>query len=146
MSAGAKAGRTACARRYWGIGSGQTPAQRKSFEAQLAKLDAALQRHGGPFLVGQHLTLADVVTYPFMRRFDVGMRQFCSYDVSSALGGSVGAWLAAMGKRESCRITSADDALLLRAYEQHMCLDFFDYTSYGVFDLHPGLQHLCADS
>lgn len=49
----------------------------------------------------------------------------------------MGGWLAAMGARPSCSITSADDAKLLRAYEDHLSLDFFDYDPYTVFQLHP---------
>jgi glutathione S-transferase len=124
-------------RRYWGIGGGQTSQQRAAFEAQLSSLQSTLQRHGGPFLMGERLTLADIAYYPFARRFDVGMPHFCGYDLSAALGGSVGGWLQAMGQRESCGITTADDALLLAAYQQHRSLDFFDYDPYGVFDLHP---------
>ncbi|GAB4819386.1 hypothetical protein N2152v2_006432 [Parachlorella kessleri] len=123
--------------RYWGIGSGQSASQRAAFEAQLSNLQAALQRHGGPFLAGPHPTLADIAYYPFIRRFGVGMERFAGYDVTTVLGGSVGRWLDAMGHRESCRVSSADDVLLLQAYERHRCLDFFDYDSYEVFDLHP---------
>lgn len=124
-------------RRYWGIGSGASQAQRQAFEAALRPLHNSLQRHGGPFLAGQQPSLADVVYYPFAKRFDLGARRFSGYDMHAALGGSVGGWLEAMGRRESARITTADDALLLAAYEEHKCLDFFDYTTYDVFQLHP---------
>jgi hypothetical protein len=65
------------------------------------------------------------------------MRQLCGYDVSAALGGSIGAWLAAMDARPSCGVTAADSALLLKAYKRHMSLDFFDYDTYTAFQLHP---------
>ena len=75
------------------------------------------------------------------------MQHFAGYDLTAALGGSVGRWLDAMGERASCRIASADDALLLQAYVRHRCLDFFDYDSYGVFDLHPqNREHLPVSS
>lgn len=128
--------------RYWGIGSGQTATQRSAFEQQLRQLDASLQRHGGPFLLGAHPSLADINIYPFLKRFDVGMRQLAGYNVIAALGGGIGAWLAAMDARPTCRTSAADSGLLLQAYEEHMSLDFFDYETFGCFQLHPHNAHL----
>ena len=122
--------------RHWGIGSGQTAAQRAAFEVQLAGLDAALRQHGGPFLLGPQPSLADIMVYPFLKRYAVA-QPLTGYDVGAALGGSVGRWLAAMGARPSCRTTSADDALLLQAYQQHRSLDFFDLETYSCCQLHP---------
>ena len=70
------------------------------------------------------------------------MRQLAGYDVSAALGGSVGAWLAAMDARPACCTTAADSSLLLQAYTEHMSLDFFDYETFGCFQLHPHNAHL----
>ena len=43
--------------RSWGIGSRPTGAHRKGFDNSLQVLAASLQQHGGPFLLGQQLTL-----------------------------------------------------------------------------------------
>jgi glutathione S-transferase len=122
--------------RSWGIGSGQTAAQRASFEEHLRGLHASLERHGGPYLLGSQPSLADIVVYPFMKRFDVAA-PLTRYDVSAALGGSIGRWLAAMDARPSCRTSAASSAALLQAYRQHRSLDFFDYETFGCFQLHP---------
>ena len=132
------AGRTG---RYWGIGTAQSAAQRAAFEQQLSKLAAVLTQHGGPYLLGAEPCLADINVYPFIKRFAVGMPQLCGYDVSMAAGGAVGAWLAAMDARPSCHASAADGDLLLRAYKQYMSLDFFDYDSHTVFQLHPHNAH-----
>lgn len=50
--------------RSWGIGGGQTEAQQKSFEAQLITLDESLSTFGGPFLLGERVSL---VRGPFGR-------------------------------------------------------------------------------
>lgn len=131
--------------RYWGIGSGQTAAQRAAFEDALQGLAAPLQRWGGPFLLGTEPSLADINVYPFVKRYDTGMRELCGFDVSAALGGSIGAWLAAMDARPSCSATAADPQLLLAAYKQHMSLDFFDYDTYAAFQLHPQNRHLLGE-
>jgi glutathione S-transferase len=127
--------------RHWGIGSGQTAAQREGFEAHLRGLSASLQRHGGPFLLGTHLTLADVMVYPFLYRFSVA-KKFSGYDIGAVLGGRIGEWLAALEARPAFRTTSADSRLLLEAFTAHQSLDFFDYETYTCFQLHPHNQHM----
>lgn len=124
--------------RYWGIGGGQTAAQKAAFESRLdAAVVMPLAQSGGPYLLGEKLSVADISLFPFVRRFDVGAKAFCGFDVRGACGGAVGRWLVVMEGRPSCRITAADDALLLQAYKKHRSLDFFDYDSYGIFALHP---------
>lgn len=126
--------------RYWGIGSGHTDSQRAEFESALKKaiVDPIQSSNGGPFLMGEQLTLADIAVFPFVKRYQVACREFCSgYDVSSVLHGVVGKWLDAMGQRSAVQITSASDELLLKAYKKHSSLDFFDYDSYSATELHP---------
>lgn len=129
--------------RYWGIGSGQSAAQRSAMDAALRGLAASLSKHGGPFLLGAAPTLADIAVYPFAKRFAVAA-PLTGYDVAAAAGGAIGGWLAAMDARPSCATTAADPGLLLKAFQQHMSLDFFDYESYTAFQLHPHNRHLLA--
>lgn len=124
--------------RYWGIGSDPSQSQKKSFEQALKKgiLDP-VEESGGPYLMGESVTLADIAVYPFVKRFAVACPEFSGYDVYKALNGAVGKWLKAMEERPACRVSSADDGLLLKAYRKHRSLDFFDYDSYLCCDLHP---------
>ncbi|KAK9917805.1 hypothetical protein WJX75_008460 [Coccomyxa subellipsoidea] len=130
------AGRTG---RSWGIGTGQSDGQRKSFEAVLKRLDGPLAQLGGPFLTGKEVSLADLVLFPFIERFAIAMPEFAAYDVRHAFGGSIGAWLSSMAERPACRIASADSSLLLEAFRHHRSLDFFDFTTYSATQLHPHL-------
>lgn len=43
--------------RSWGIGTGQSDGQRKSFEAVLKRLNGPLAQLGGPFLTGKEVSL-----------------------------------------------------------------------------------------
>lgn len=43
--------------RPWGIGSGQTESQRAAFRQELSKLEQALEKSGGPFLMGRSVSL-----------------------------------------------------------------------------------------
>lgn len=127
--------------RSWGIGSGQSASQRAAMDAALAELAAAIAATGGPFLLGPAPTLADINCYPFIKRYSVAA-PLTGYDVAAAGGGAVGRWLAAMDGRPSAATTAADPALLLQAFKTHQSLDFFDYETYSVFELHPHNRHL----
>lgn len=48
--------------RLWGIGTGQTAQQRQRFEAQLSKLQNVMDKYGGPYLVGDQVTLVSCAT------------------------------------------------------------------------------------
>lgn len=122
--------------RHWGIGGGQSAAQKAALEAQLGQLAAALERHGGPFLLGADVSLADIVAAPFIRRFAVAA-PLIGYDVRAAGGGAVGRWLDALDARPSGAAAAADPSLLLEAFRKHRSLDFFDYDTYRCFELHP---------
>lgn len=129
------AGRTG---RYWGIGSGASASQKKDFEAALKKaIVDPIKESGGPYLMGSEVSLADLAVYPFVARFAVGAPEFAGYGVRTALGGVAGEWLRAMRERASGAVTTADDAALLKAYQTHRSLDFFDYDTYLATALHP---------
>ena len=114
-------------------------------DAQLGQLAAALDAHGGPFLLGAHISLADILVYPFLKRFAVAA-PLTGYAVEAAGGGSIGRWLAAMDARPSCATTAADPQLLLEAFKRHKALDWFDYLTVGAFELHPHNAHLLQRS
>ncbi|KAK9867166.1 hypothetical protein WJX84_010666 [Apatococcus fuscideae] len=128
--------------RSWGIGSRPTGAQRKAFESSLQALSTSLEQHGGPFLLGPQLTLADLVLLPFMERFDLVTREFLGMRLETMHGGRVQAWLEGLRQRPSCRTASADRRLLLEAYREHRSLDFFDYQTYSAAACHPQLAYL----
>ena len=119
--------------RLWGIGPNPNPA---ALGRELGALEEILAKSGGPYLCGPDVTLADLATYPFVERFEValGIGGHSVRDLGSPL---VWQWMQDMQARDSCRWAAADPTLLGEAYKKHGCLDFFDYTSYGVWDLHP---------
>mmetsp|Transcript_5639 Transcript_5639/g.15786 ORF Transcript_5639/g.15786 Transcript_5639/m.15786 type:complete len:131 (+) Transcript_5639:35-427(+) len=122
--------------RYWGIGSGVTEQQLRSYHAVLRPLEGALEEHGGPFLIGPNVTQANVILFPFMERFDLIASKIYGRDAAAVTGQPIQAWLRAMKQRPSVSKASADPSLLLKAYQKHKCLDFFDFTTYGAAD-HP---------
>ena len=124
--------------RYWGIGNSPSSKQIESFEKALkTAIVDPVEASGGPYLMGENVTLADIAVYPFVKRFAVACPEFSGYDVYGILDGVVGKWLRAMEERPTCRISTANDELLLKAYRKHKSLDFFDYDSYTSCQLHP---------
>ena len=59
---------------------------------------------------------ADLVIFPFVDRFALCTPKHAGYDVHGALDGAIGAWLAAMSARPSCKNSRANSEALLQAY------------------------------
>lgn len=130
--------------RVWGISSGQTASQRASYEGQMRLLGDVLRGHGGTFLVANTSapTVVDCAFYPFAHRFDLISRHILS-DEELTEDIQFLTWLRDMRSRDACKTTSADTPLLLQAFQNERSLDFFDYSTYGIFDLHPhNVQYL----
>lgn len=126
--------------RYWGIGKRPSDQQCREFETQLHRaIIEPLKTFGGPYLLGDSLTLADITVYPFLSRFALAAKHFSNFDISQVNDGGelLVAWLKEMHGRPSCAITTPNEECLLKAFHEHMSLDFFDYHSYAACELHP---------
>lgn len=121
--------------RYWGIGTKFDERDIEAFERNLAPLLEQLQEKGGPFLMGQQLTLADLAYLPFIERFTVVMDQFMGYSPRMLGGGKLGDWMDSCRERHSLQGTWTDPVKLRKAYQKYMSLDFFDYHSLTKSDL-----------
>lgn len=122
--------------RYWGIG--------RASDRQMQQLAGACEKlfskagGEGRYLVGDTVTLADLSLYPFASRFEVALRVGSGIDIKEMTQyASLSSWLDTMRRRPSCKTTTTDSKLLEAAYTKHMSLDFFDYSSYGLVELHP---------
>lgn len=132
--------------RYWGIGSKIRASQLEGLESSLKALFSDTTGKDGPFLFGeQRVTLSDLVVYPFVQRARVAMKDSYDVDVGLLCDGSVGAWMDAMNQLASVKIASADESLLRKAFQKHRSLDFFDYSSFGPFVLHPHLAQYTSN-
>lgn len=127
--------------RSWGIAA--RPVSVTAVQQHLTQMDAHLGTapHGGPFLHGERPSVDDMLVYPFLRRFSVALPRFSGVDVKAGRP-HLARWLDAMAARPSVQLAAADDLLLEQAYKEHMCLDFFDYSTYRATALHPLLDEL----
>lgn len=115
--------------RYWGIGTNISKRQRDDFE------DACKTVFHPSRCLSQ---LESIALFPFMYRAWVAMKSAYGIDIFLMDDGRVGVWMENMMlSRESTKITCAAEDALAGAFQRHKSLDFFDYVSYGIFDLHP---------
>lgn len=133
---GAVAGSTS---HSWGIGSGATASQLRRLEGSLQPLSDALKKSGGPYLAGSSLSAADVIAFPFIERFDLALRMFHGYDMALFDGGSIFQWLATVRELRAAQMACAAEGKLARAFQEHRSLDWFDYITVDIGDLHPQL-------
>jgi glutathione S-transferase len=126
--------------RAWAIGSGQTQQQRAAFAAAAAAISRRLQASGGPFLLGDELSVPDVLPWPFLRRFSPAAPEFCGVHVQGAPAG----WLGAMRRRTSAALAAPNDELFLAALRRHRSFDFFDCESFKACECRPQLEALAA--
>jgi glutathione S-transferase len=134
--------------RSWGIGSKSTPSQRAAYTIALDTLEKQLSHGQGPYLLpGNDISVADIAIFPFAQRYDLVARAIYGGRDDTDLAFSTtttttncGAWYQAMKERPSCRITMPDEKLFIKALQKEMSLDFFDYSTYNMLQLHPHLD------
>jgi len=116
---------------------------RTRFERDLDALDRMLEAAGGPYLLGDALSAADVLVWPFAERIELGCRALLDLRMADDDDGegspskwrAVAAWCAAMASRDSVRDLAAPERPLLDAWQRTGRLDFFDYETASVATL-----------
>eukprot|EP00890_Picochlorum_soloecismus_P005869 jgi/Picsp_1/6283/NSC_03633-R1_glutathione s-transferase len=138
------AGLDACSgnSRFWGIGTRVSQNQQDGLVKSIDNLFDAKDKIDpeGRFLAGANITLADVNLFPFITRFEAAMEQAYGIRIDIFGNGRLKDWMSAMRERPSCKVTESDPDLLRRQYAKHSSLDFFDYSTYTMFSLHPHLD------
>ncbi|CAI5493230.1 unnamed protein product, partial [Closterium sp. Naga37s-1] len=94
----------------------------------LDSLEEAVRQSQGPFLTGADLSLADVVLFPFLARFQL-VAEGIRGEPFSPDHPLVTQWMAAMWQQPSARRTFPDRDRFLLALKQYASLDYFDFHS-----------------
>lgn len=129
----------------WTVGRDASEAQVERFTSACEDLCTIIETSGGPFLLGSHPGVADIMSWPFVHRALCCMKKFSSHDAmaefeESGLCGHASAWIKAMQSCSSVNIALPKDDLLLEALKSSGRLDWFDYQTVGVNELHPHLR------
>jgi glutathione S-transferase len=138
------AGLDACSgnSRFWGIGTKVSQKQLESLAKSIDNLFDAKDsiNVSAEFLAGANMTLADINLFPFITRFEAAMEQAYGIRIDTFGNGRLKHWISVMRDRPSCKLTESDPDLLKTQYARHSSLDFFDYSTYNMFSLHPHLD------
>lgn len=108
---------------YYPFLRAQTPeaqvAAREQYEKGLAAFDAALGARGGPFVLGDRISLADTNTWPFLLRAQVVLGHYRAWSLDAARFPNVQRFADAMRARASVRATTPADAVLIEGYASY---------------------------
>eukprot|EP01024_Parvocaulis_polyphysoides_P023769 TRINITY_DN21929_c0_g1_i4.p3 TRINITY_DN21929_c0_g1~~TRINITY_DN21929_c0_g1_i4.p3 ORF type:complete len:211 (-),score=19.48 TRINITY_DN21929_c0_g1_i4:605-1237(-) len=128
------AGKTA--RRLWEIGEGIEGAAIHSFKQSCSPILSLLQRNKkGDFLLGKNFSILEAAYVPFMWRFQLVLNEIHQLHSLNFMEVELLNWMDSVMQRKSMQTTCQYNARLLEAYQQYMCMDFFDFITFQPNDL-----------
>jgi glutathione S-transferase len=98
---------------------------RSQLEEELHFLDNAIGNSGGPYFLGDTLTLADIAFIPFFQRMSVALASFKNFQIESLNLPHLNAWLEAISHRDSCSKTRMSSQQIAEVYARFLSLDYF---------------------
>lgn len=118
----------------WGFTEGDPgDARRATLAAEVAKIEDQMD-DWDTFLCGVDPSVADVVLWPFVERFELAMREFNDTELAEMGGKKFSRWMRHMKKLPEVRRLAPDEAKLLKSWRRTMRLDYFDYETADVDD------------
>ena len=96
----------------------------EAMEKALVTYEEALERSGGPFLVGEQFTLADVHIVPFILRLVVTLRHWKGYELSKDQFPKLLAWFDACSQRDSCVQAAITEDKIIEVYKKFVEVDY----------------------
>ena len=93
-------------------------------EEALMMYEEHLEKTGGPFLIGEYFTLADVHVLPFMLRLVVSLRQFKQYEVPAEKFPKLLKWYDMCSERDSVQAASLTDEKIHELYSMFLDIDY----------------------
>ena len=93
-------------------------------EKALLVYEEQLEKTGGPFLMGDHFTLADVHVLPFMLRLVVSLRQFKQYEIPADKFPKLLKWYELCSQRDSVQAASLTDEKIQELYSMFRDIDY----------------------
>ncbi|KAJ9554944.1 hypothetical protein OSB04_009558 [Centaurea solstitialis] len=80
-------------------------------------LESALEKFEGPFLLGDGISLVDIVYIPFVERVDIFLKEVYKYDISSGRP-KVATWLQELNKIDAYLDTKVDPDFVVQMYKK----------------------------
>jgi glutathione S-transferase len=95
-----------------------------ALEQGLRLLERSLEESGGPYLMGQSFTLADVHVLPFFFRMKVSLEYFKGYTISKSKFSRVLDWWDHCRERDSVKAASIDEAKVIELYKRFIKVNY----------------------
>ncbi len=111
-------------------------AGRAGWERAVATLEAALDAHRGPYLVGAEPTVADAALAPFVARFELAAERCLGYDVRGA-SPRLSEYLTALDADAAWAATWPDRDAFGEAIREYGSLDYFDFHTASLANPRP---------
>ncbi|XP_024985405.1 glutathione S-transferase L3-like [Cynara cardunculus var. scolymus] len=80
-------------------------------------LESALEKFEGPFLLGEVMSLVDIVYIPFVERVDIFLKEVYKYDISSGRP-KVAKWIEELNKIDAYLDTKVDPDFVVQMYKK----------------------------
>lgn len=93
-------------------------------ETALSVYENALVESGGPYLIGQDFTIADVHVLPFLKRLVITLKHWKNYQIPEEKFPKLLAWLNSCLERESVKETSMTDERTIETYKRFVEADY----------------------
>ncbi len=98
---------------------------RAHLEEELNLLDAAIEASGGPYFLGETVSLVDIAFMPFFERMNVALAAWKDFEIENSARVHLNTWLEAMSNRETYRQTRLSPERIKELYSQFLNLDYF---------------------
>mmetsp|Transcript_12403 Transcript_12403/g.23246 ORF Transcript_12403/g.23246 Transcript_12403/m.23246 type:complete len:295 (+) Transcript_12403:94-978(+) len=93
-------------------------------EEALMVYEKALDKSGGPYLLGNQFTLADLHVLPFIQRLVVSLRHWKDYKLPQDKFPRLLVWFSSCLERESVKTSSMDDGKIIEVYQRFMDVNY----------------------
>jgi glutathione S-transferase len=94
-------------------------------EEELNVLDAAIGSSGGPYFLGDTVSLVDIAFMPFFERMSVALATWKNFEMKNPARSHLNTWLEAMSNRDSYRQTRMSPERIIELYSRFLNLDYF---------------------
>jgi glutathione S-transferase len=98
---------------------------RTELQEELRYLDSALRESGGPYFLGEQVSLVDIAFIPFFERMVVALSTFKNFDIVSLKLPDLNTWLDAMSNRQSYSQTRTPPERIKELYSRFLDINYF---------------------
>ncbi|KAL3794756.1 hypothetical protein HJC23_012766 [Cyclotella cryptica] len=97
---------------------------RADMENALLMYEEILADCGGPYLLGDHFSLADIHLFPFIQRMTVTLKHWKGYELPGEKFPKLLSWFENCSKRESVKQSSMEENKIIEVYKRFVEADY----------------------